>query len=511
VLVELLRPHKLGEKPLKYIPMCGIVGLYAPGEKTANLAYLGLFALQHRGQESAGIAVSDGETVTVVKDMGLVASIFDDRKLAPLDGHVAIGHVRYSTTGTSHWQNAQPLYRGVGDSGFAIAHNGNLTNTAELTANLGQLPVLERESFGIDSTSDSDLVAELIARSMPQTSDDLRNDERDLEMAIRKILPQLEGAFSMVFSDAAHVIGVRDPLGFHPLVLGKLDSGWALASETSALDIMGAHFVRDIEPGEMVVIDASGVHSSRFAEAKPKLCVFEFVYFARPDTHLYGQSVHAVRQRMGEELAQQAPAPKADMVMPVPESGVPAAQGYARVSGIPYGDGVVKNRYVGRTFISPEQKQRGLGVKMKLNPIRENIEGKSLVVIDDSIVRGTTTKALIAMLREAGAKEIHFRVSSPPYRWPCFFGIDTGTRQELLAANMSVGEICEYIGADSLSYLELDSMVRATGSSPDSFCTACLSGNYEVQVPLELADGEEADIHIEDAGVTVYAEQSDID
>jgi amidophosphoribosyltransferase len=470
--------------------MCGIIGLYAPGEKTSNLAYLGLFALQHRGQESAGIAVSDGETITVVKDMGLVATVFDERKLAPLDGHIAIGHVRYSTTGSSHWQNAQPLYRGVGDAGFTIAHNGNLTNTDQLSLSLGKLPGLDqKESFGIDSTSDSDLVAEMIARYINHEEVDDSLPDNSLERAVEKVLPQLEGAFSMVFSDENHLIGARDPLGFHPLVLGKLDSGWALASETSALDIMGAHFVRDIEPGEMVMIDEEGVRSVRFAEARPKLCVFEFVYFARPDSHLYNQSVHAVRQRMGEELARQAPA-KADMVMPVPESGVPAAQGFARELGIPYGDGVVKNRYVGRTFISPSQKQRGLGVKMKLNPIKENIEGKSLVVIDDSIVRGTTTKALIAMLREAGAKEIHFRVSSPPYRWPCFFGIDTGSRQELLAANMSVGEICDYIGADSLSYLDVDAMIRATDSSPDSFCTACLTGNYEVDVPLELGMAE---------------------
>lgn len=467
--------------------MCGIVGLYAPGEKTSNLAYLGLFALQHRGQESAGIAVSDGETITVVKDMGLVATVFDERKLAPLEGHIAIGHVRYSTTGTSHWQNAQPLYRSVGDTGFAISHNGNLTNTAALEESLGKLPGLElRESPGIDSTSDSDLVAELITHYLPHDIDSIHGDERHLEAAVLKVLPQLEGAFSMVFSDEAHVIGVRDPLGFHPLVLGKLESGWALASETSALDIMGAHFVRDIEPGEMVVIDANGVHSQRFAEATPKLCVFEFVYFARPDSYLYNQSVHAVRQRMGEELARQAPA-NVDMVMPVPESGVPAAQGYAREIGIPYGDGVVKNRYVGRTFISPNQQQRGQAVRMKLNPIRENIEGKKLVVIDDSIVRGTTTKALIAMLREAGAAEIHFRVSSPPYRWPCFFGIDTGSRSELLAANMSVGEICEYIGADSLAYLEADAMIRATDSPADAFCTACLTGQYAVHLEDELA------------------------
>ncbi len=485
--------------------MCGIVGLYAPGEKTSSLAYLGLFALQHRGQESAGISVSDGESVTVVKDMGLVATVFDERKLAPLEGHIAIGHVRYSTTGTSHWQNAQPLYRSIGSRGFSISHNGNLTNTDQLAVALGKLPGLDiKETFGIDSTSDSDLVAELIARHI---SNDTENEEEvkpeALENAILKVLPQLEGAFSMVFSDENQLIGARDPLGFHPLVLGKLADGWALASETSALDIMGAHFVRDIEPGEMVVINFDGIRSTRFSDANPKLCVFEFVYFARPDSHLYNKSVHAVRQRMGEELARQAPA-KADMVMPVPESGVPAAQGFARELGIPYGDGVVKNRYVGRTFISPTQKARGVGVRMKLNPIRENIEGKSLVVIDDSIVRGTTTKTLIAMLREFGAKEVHFRVSSPPYRWPCFFGIDTGTRQELLAANMSVGEICDYIGADSLSYLEVDAMIRATDSSPDSFCTACLTGNYEVDVPIDLSI--KAKLNYQDeSGETFYA------
>lgn len=478
--------------------MCGIVGLYSPGETTSNLAYLGLFALQHRGQESAGIATSDGEEITIVKDMGLVAHAFDERKLAPLDGDIAIGHVRYSTTGSSHWENAQPLYRSVGDHGFTIAHNGNLTNTEKLQEILGQFPGLSQPTYGIDSTSDSDLVAQLIEKVITKNTDlNITEIEMDsdhipskLELALRGVLPQLEGAFSMVFMDETTLIGARDSQGYHPLVLGKLENGWALASETCALDIMGAHFVRDIEPGEIVVINKDGVISSRFVDADPKLCVFEFVYFARPDSQLYGKSVHAVRQRMGEELARQAPAANADMVMPVPESGVPAAQGFARETGIPYGDGVVKNRYVGRTFISPNQKARANAVKMKLNPIKENIEGKSLVVIDDSIVRGTTTKALIAMLREAGAKEIHFRVSSPPYRWPCFFGIDTGSRQELLAANMSVGEICDYIGADSLSYLNVDAMVRAIDSSPDSFCTACLTGKYDVPVSIDVDQDE---------------------
>jgi amidophosphoribosyltransferase len=285
--------------------------------------------------------------------------------------------------------------------------------------------------------------------------------------------------------DEAHLIGVRDRHGFRPLVIGWLDGGgWVLASETAALDIVGAHYVRDVEPGEMVVIDATGLREHTFAEADPRLCLFEFVYFARPDTDLYGQSVHAARQRMGEELARQAPV-EADMVMPVPESGIPAAQGYARASGIPYGDGLVKNRYVGRTFIQPSQQARGLGVRLKLNPLPENIRGKRLVVVDDSIVRGTTTHQVVAMLREAGASEVHFRVSSPPYRWPCYYGMDTGRRSELLAADLSVGEIREYLGVDSLAYLELGRLTRATGSPAGSFCTACLSGRYPVPVPAE--------------------------
>src|SRR6476660_1568054 len=329
---------------------CGVFGVYAPGQDVAHLTYLGLYALQHRGQESAGIAVSDGQTITVSKDMGLVTQVFDERRIAPLEGHLAIGHVRYSTTGSSSWREAQA-----------------------------------------------------------------RSDGKELERALAHVLPQLEGGFSFVMMDEAHLIGVRDPHGFWPLVLGRIEGGWVLASETAALDIVGAHFVREVEPGEMIVIDALGRRERRFAEADPKLCVFEFVYFARPDTTLYGQSVHAARQRMGEELARQAPV-DADMMMPVPESGIPAAQGYARASGIPYGDGLVKNRYVGRTFIQPSQKQRGVGVRMKLNPLPENIHGKRLVVVDDSIVRGTTTRQVVAMLREAGASEVHFRVSSPPHR-----------------------------------------------------------------------------------------------
>ncbi len=451
---------------------CGVFGAYAPGQDVANLAYLGLFALQHRGQESAGISVSDGETVTVVKDMGLVAQVFDERRLAPLEGHIAIGHVRYSTTGTSVWENAQPVYRSTGDAGFALGHNGNLVNTAELEQQLGILPGMATGG------SDSDLVAELLARHYP---DNARSDGRDLETALSVVLPRLRGAFSFVLMDEAHLIGIRDPNGFRPLVLGRLEGGWVLASETAALDIVGAHFVRDVQPGEVVVIDAAGVRSRTFAEADPTLCLFGFVYFARPDTELYGQNVHAARQRMGEELARQAPA-RADMVMPVPESGVPAAQGFARQSRLPYGDGLVKNRYVGRTFIQPTPQLRGAGVRLKLNPLVENIRGKRLVVVDDSIVRGTTTRQIVSMLREAGAVEVHLRISSPPYRWPCFYGMDTGRRSELLAADLSVGEIREYLGVDSLAYLELDRLVTATGAPATSFCTACLTGSFPVDV-----------------------------
>lgn len=453
---------------------CGVFGVYAPSQGVASLTYFGLYALQHRGQESAGIAVSDGEDVTIVKDMGLVTHVFNELRLAPLEGHLAIGHVRYSTTGSSNWRNAQPIYRSVGDAGFALGHNGNLTNTIELADSIGMLPGIV--------TSDSDLVAELVGREYAEV---LRSDGRDLEVALEKVLPNLAGAFSFVLMDEAHLIGVRDRHGFRPLVLGRLEGGWVLASETSALDIVGAHFVRDIEPGEMITIDATGIRSKRFADPTPKLCVFEFVYFARPDSYLYGQSVHSARGRMGEELARQAPA-VADMVMPVPESGIPAAQGFARVSGIPYGDGLVKNRYVGRTFIQPSAQLRGLGVRLKLNPLTENIVGKRLVVVDDSIVRGTTTKQMVQILREAGAAEVHLRISSPPYRWPCFYGMDTGARSELLAADMEVGEIRDYLAVDSLSYLEIDRLLTATGALPTSFCTACLTGEYPVEVPEAL-------------------------
>ncbi|HYD09693.1 MAG TPA: amidophosphoribosyltransferase, partial [Acidimicrobiales bacterium] len=465
---------------------CGVFGVYAPGQAVAHLTYLGMYALQHRGQESAGMAVSDGATLMVDKDMGLVSNVFNDRRLASLQGHIAIGHTRYSTTGSSTWQNAQPVYRNAADTQFALGHNGNLTNTEELATNAGMFPGTV--------ASDSDLVAELLATEIVKEAGE---PNRALERALVKILPDLEGAFSFVLTDEHHLVGVRDPNGFRPLCLGKLDGGWVLASETPALDIVGAHFVREIDPGEMVIIDENGVRSLRpYDEDRidPRLCLFEFVYFARPDAKLYGRSVHFARGRMGELLAHQAPLPPAKpgnedapaMVMPVPESGIPAAQGYAKASGIPYGDGVVKNRYIGRTFIAPSQELRARAVRMKLNPLRENLLGKRVIVVDDSIVRGTTQKAVVQMLREAGAVEVHLRIMSPPYRWPCFYGMDTGTKSELLAANMTIEEIREYLGADSLAYINLDNLVDATGAAGAGFCNACLTGEYPVTVPVGL-------------------------
>ena len=421
------------------------------------------------------MAVADEAGLTVVKDMGLVSNVFDDRTLNALPGYLGVGHTRYSTTGSSTWHNAQPVYRGVGSVEFALGHNGNLVNTSELADEAGMLPGTV--------ASDSDLVAELVAHELGSLG-----ESATLDAALAKVLPRLRGAYTFVFADSSRVIGVRDPHGFRPMCLGRLDAGWVVASETPALDVIGAHFVRELDPGEMVVIEESGVRSLRPFDpstVEPRLCLFEFVYFARPDSRLYGQGVHHARVRMGEELAEQAPA-EADMVIGVPESGIPAAEGFAKASGIPFGHGLVKNRYIGRTFIAPTQDLRALGVRMKLNPLRDNIAGQNIVVVDDSIVRGTTTRAMVSMLREAGARKVHMRVSSPPYRWPCFYGMDTGTRGELLAANLTVDEIRDYLDVDSLAYLSLDSLVRATGTTGAGFCAACLTGEYPVEVPTDL-------------------------
>ena len=463
---------------------CGVFGVYAPGQSVAHMTFDGLYALQHRGQESAGMAVSDGDLILVDKDMGLVTNVFNDYKLASLPGYLAIGHTRYSTTGSSCYSAAQPVHRSAGlkDSphSFALAHNGNLTNTEALAVEAGMLPGM--------IASDSELIAELVARAYSTSP---RSDERELELALMATLPRLEGAFSLTIMDEGHLIGVRDPNGFRPLCLGKLDNGWVLASETPALDVIGAHFVREIEPGEMVVIDASGIREYRPFPAErinPKLCLFEFVYFARPDSVLYGQEVHAARQRMGELLAEQAPV-EADLVIGVPQTALAAAEGFARRSGIPYGQGLIKNNYIGRTFIAPNQSARVSAVRRKYNPLRRNLAGKRVVVVDDSIVRGTTLRGIVQMLRDAGATEIHLRIMSPPYRWPCFYGMDTGTRAELIAANMTVGEITDYLGADSLAHISLESLERSTGAPGAGFCTACMTGDYAVDVPVTLHKG----------------------
>ncbi|MHB8246674.1 MAG: amidophosphoribosyltransferase [Acidimicrobiales bacterium] len=486
---------------------CGVFGVYAPGARVAQLTFDGLFALQHRGQESAGIAVSDGDVITVFKDMGLVAAVFDERSLSSLQGDLAIGHTRYSTTGPSTWQSAQPVFRSVGRAGFALGHNGNLTNTEALATSAGMLGAL---------TSDSDLVAELLARRFPpeglltdgpaeaEAGLDLvqRDKEGYLQRALEEVLPDIEGAFSFSLIDVDHLIAVRDPHGFRPLCLGRLDyevedearTGWIVASESPALDVCGAHFVREIEPGEMVVIDGSGPRSFwPFGEAgDSRLCVFEFVYFARPDSRLRNQEVYAVRRRMGELLAAQHPV-EADMVIGVPDSGVTAAEGYAAVSKVPYGQGLVKNRYIGRTFIAPTQEARALGVRRKLNPLRASIAGKRLVVVDDSIVRGTTTRQIVKMLRETGAAEVHLRISSPPFQWPCYYGIDTPSRNELIASRMSVEQIRDHLGADSLDFLSLDNLMAAVGADAEGqgYCRACLTGQYPTEVPVrfEPTDG----------------------
>jgi len=467
---------------------CGVFGVYAPGRPVSQLTFDGLYALQHRGQESAGMAVSDGRTITVVKDMGLVTRVFDERTLSGLSGHLAMGHTRYSTHGSSDWHAAQPVYRSTGGAGFALGHNGNLTNTAALAERCGMLP-------GMVAT-DSDVVAELLARALPVGAEDPVGGPDVLGAALAEVLPTAEGAFSLVLVDARRLYGIRDPHGFRPLCLGRLGTaeqpeGWVLASESPALDVVGATFVRELEPGELVTIDGpgyDGVRSERLfgaADVAPHLCIFELVYFARPDSRLYGLEVHGARRRMGELLAEQAPV-DADLVMGVPEGGVPAAEGFARRSGVPYGQGLVKNRYIGRTFIDPEPAARRNAVRRKLNPLRENIAGKRLIVVDDSIVRGTTTRAIVQMLRDVGAREVHLRISSPPFRWPCFYGIDTPTRGELLAATMTLDEMERYLDVDSLAFIGLDELKAAIGAGDDGWCDACLTGRYPTPVPVDL-------------------------
>ncbi|MCA0293038.1 MAG: amidophosphoribosyltransferase [Actinobacteria bacterium] len=457
---------------------CGVFGIWAPGEDVAKLTYFGLYALQHRGQESAGIAASDGRRLLVYKDMGLVSQVFDERSLASLQGHIAVGHCRYSTTGGSTWENAQPTLGGHSGFTVALAHNGNLINSAELREH-----VMQRADEGFDvhagelrrgNTTDTALVTALLVDDPGKTI-----EERALE-----VLPRLRGAFSFVFMDEHTLYAARDPQGIRPLVLGRVERGWVVASETAALDIVGASVIREIEPGELIAIDEDGLRSRIWAAPEPKGCVFEYVYLARPDTTIRGRVVHESRVEMGRTLAREHPV-DADLVIPTPESGTPAAVGYAQQSGIPYGQGLVKNAYVGRTFIQPNQTIRQLGIRLKLNPLREVIRGQRLVVVDDSIVRGNTQRALVRMLREAGAAEVHVRISSPPVRWPCFYGIDFATRAELIATGLEVEEVCRSIGADSLGYISEAGMIAATSQAPDQLCTACFTGSYPVELPDE--------------------------
>ncbi len=452
-------------------------GVWAPGEDVAKLTYYGLYALQHRGQESAGIAVSNGRQILVYKDMGLVSQVFDESTLAALKGYLAVGHARYSTTGASTWHNAQPTFRPTVEGSIALGHNGNLTNTSDLQKMVLDLPSVSGEldihSRNLEnSTNDTSLVTALLAHH-PGTT---------LEERAVDLLPRIRGAFSFVWMDENTLYAARDPQGIRPLVLGRLERGWVVASETAALDIVGASYIREIEPGELVAIDEQGLRTRSFAEPKPKGCLFEFVYLARPDTRISGQRIHSVRVEIGRKLARAFPA-DADLVIPVPESGTPAAIGYAEASGIPYGMGLVKNSYVGRTFIQPSQTIRQLGIRLKLNPLRDVIEGKKLVVVDDSIVRGNTQRALVRMLREAGAREIHVRIASPPVKWPCFYGIDFATRAELIATGLTSEEICSSIDADSLGYISLEDLVEATSVPMDHLCRACFDGVYPVPLP----------------------------
>jgi len=457
---------------------CGVFGVWAPREEVAKLTYYGLYALQHRGQESAGIAVVKDRQTMVFKDMGLVSQVFNESTLESLGGgHLAIGHCRYSTTGASVWQNAQPTFRSTATGGLSLGHNGNLTNTLELQSWLAERDTGDESlvpgSLLAEATTDTSLVTALMA-TFPGSS---------TEEAAMQVLPRLRGAFCLVFMDDETLYAARDPQGVRPLVLGRLESGWVVASETAALDIVGASFVREVAPGELISIDENGLRSRSFAEPEPKGCLFEYVYLARPDTMISGRRLHSVRVEVGRTLAKEHPV-EADLVIPVPESGTPAAIGYAEASGIPYGQGLVKNSYVGRTFIQPSQTIRQLGIRLKLNPLRDVIAGKRLVVVDDSIVRGNTQRALVRMLREAGAAEIHVRISSPPVKWPCFYGIDFASRAELIATGLNDEEICRSIGADSLGYVSLDGLVAATERPKDSLCRACFDGVYPIELPL---------------------------
>jgi amidophosphoribosyltransferase len=453
---------------------CAVFGVFAPGEDCSRLTYFGLHALQHRGQESAGIAVADGISVLATKDIGLVQQVFNESALAALSGHLAIGHTRYSTTGGhSSWEAAQPHLSTVGDEIIALAHNGTLVNTKALRAQLLDLGVSFR------SSTDSEVAAKLIGYFTCQT--------HHMREGIRKTMELIDGAYAMVLINNESLYAFRDPHGVRPLSIGQLpdERGWVIASETCGLDIVGAKWYRDVEPGEVVRINGTGSSGLVIEQAVPKrrraLCVFEYVYFARPDSVLDGQNVYQAREAMGRRLAGEAPV-DADIVMGIPDSGTPSAIGYARASGIPFEEGVVKNRYVGRTFIQPTQNLRQRGIRLKLNPLPAAIAGQRIIVVDDSIVRGNTTRQLVAMLREAGATEVHMRITSPPVIWPCFYGIDTDIQEQLIAANKNVEEIAAFLGADSLAYISQEGLESCINGTHSGYCTACFTGRYPIKV-----------------------------
>ncbi len=449
---------------------CGVVGLRAPEGDAARLAFFALFALQHRGQESAGIAVSDGSSVKMHKDMGLVSQVFTEEILHSLPGTLAIGHNRYSTTGASVLRNAQPIYCTSTVGEIAVAHNGNLINAKELRDEL------EAEGERFDTTADSEVIARLLVMNM----------DKGVEEAVSEVMRRVKGAYSVIVLTPNRIVGFRDPNGVRPLVAGRLGNSYMLASESCAFGPVNAKVEHELKPGEMAVIDADGIryHQAHPTE-KPSMCMFEFIYFARPDSVMHGTSLYVARERMGEELAKEQPA-EADVVIPVPDSGIPAAIGYSRVSGLPFEEGMMKSRYIHRTFIQPDQRMREMGVRMKLTPIIDKIEGKRLVVVDDSIVRATTTKQIVKMLFESGAKEVHVRITAPPIKFPCFYGIDMASKGELAAAKWSVDEIRDHLGATSLGYLSIDGTVRAVGAPKSEFCLACFNGEYPIKVPQEL-------------------------
>ncbi|AYJ33722.1 amidophosphoribosyltransferase [Corynebacterium xerosis] len=478
---------------------CGVFGVWAPGEDVSKLTYYGLFALQHRGQEAAGIAVGDGDQILVFKDLGLVSQVFDEQSLDALKGHIAVGHTRYTTAGAPSWENAQPMFRMAPDgTDIALGHNGNLINHVALAEEAAGHGLVDLSDH---LPSDSDIMCALLAHEtglIAAERDAADEGQRaptgtKVEDAALRLLPRLEGAFCLTFTDGETLYAARDRHGVRPLVLGRLANGWVVASETCALDIVGASFVREIQPGELVAIDASGVRSSRFADTAHKGCIFEYVYLARPDSVIRGRSVNAVRLELGRQLAREFPA-EGDLVIPVPDSGTPAAVGYAQESGIPFGQGLTKNAYVGRTFIQPSQTIRQLGIRLKLNPLKEVIAGKRLVIVDDSIVRGNTQRALIRMLREAGAAEVHVRIASPPVKWPCFYGIDFASPGELIANGLPEGDIVEgiatAIGADTLGFVSVEGMTEASEQAPADLCRACFDGAYPLGLPAGDANAE---------------------